>query len=529
MKTRLLALAVIAGGIFTIQANIRTGETFAEDIAPILYDKCVSCHHTGGIGPMSLIEYDTVYDNRFLIQSSVVTGEMPPWPPDENYQTYAHERLLSPTEIQMIMDWVSDGAPEGDPNLTPPPPVIQQAPILGTPDLTLTAPNYMSSATSQVDDYVCFVIPSGLLTDKKVQAVEIEAGNPSIVHHCLIFIDETGNYQQDTTSHECVGPTSGTLIGEFTPGSSPTIYPSGPTVKMGVTLPANSNVVLAMHYPEGSAGQMDQTKVHFYFHPDGTQGVREISIDRLVENWLFCVPANQTQSVDAQWPNGAGSLPQDWSVLAVFPHMHTIGTSIKSYAIDPQGDTIKMVNVPQWDFEWQGFYHFKNPQFVPQGSTFYSEGEYDNTILNPNNPNNPPQTICAGLNTSDEMFLTYYMHTPYEVGDEFLNIDSMLNVSAEEIYARDAEPFSVLAYPNPFNDQISFMYQLPERDDVTLNIYSTSGQRVRSIDAGTQLSGTQSIIWNGRSDAGAQLSNGLYYYQMVIGDRRVGGQVMLSK
>ena len=78
---------------------------------------------------------------RNAIQSSVLSGYMPPWPPDTNYSRFRHERILSDQEINFINDWISFGAPEGNPSLAPTPPVYNTTgPQLGVPDLTVQAP-----------------------------------------------------------------------------------------------------------------------------------------------------------------------------------------------------------------------------------------------------------------------------------------------------------------------------------------------------------------------------------------------------
>ena len=52
---------------------------FNQHIAPIFYANCTGCHHTGGVGPFSLIDYQDAFNMRFAIQSSVLNGEMPPY------------------------------------------------------------------------------------------------------------------------------------------------------------------------------------------------------------------------------------------------------------------------------------------------------------------------------------------------------------------------------------------------------------------------------------------------------------------
>ncbi|MEL6650342.1 MAG: cytochrome c, partial [Bacteroidota bacterium] len=89
--------------------------SFSEDIAQILFDNCTSCHRQGGIAPFALESYQDAYLMRNSIAWSTKTGVMPPYPADVSYQRYADERILSQLEIDMISDWVNDGAPEGDP------------------------------------------------------------------------------------------------------------------------------------------------------------------------------------------------------------------------------------------------------------------------------------------------------------------------------------------------------------------------------------------------------------------------------
>ena len=113
-----------------------------------------------------MIDYQDAY-NMICHSNSVLNGEMPPWPPDTNYTRFRHERILSYQEISLIDDWVNNGAPEGDPSLAPIPPTYNtNGPQLGIPDLTLSAPHYISNAFMD-DDYVCFTIPSQLLSGKK--------------------------------------------------------------------------------------------------------------------------------------------------------------------------------------------------------------------------------------------------------------------------------------------------------------------------------------------------------------------------
>ncbi len=130
-------------------------------------------------------------------------------------------------------------------------------------------PVYTSKATQFSDDYICVALPSGLTADRVIKAMEVIPGNREIVHHCLVYIDESATYVSDTFVGDCGGPSQGILVGGYALGGLPNIFPSNDKFKAGMTLKAGSNIILAMHYPEGSAGKMDSTKVHFHFYDEG--------------------------------------------------------------------------------------------------------------------------------------------------------------------------------------------------------------------------------------------------------------------
>jgi len=174
--------------------------TYSEDIAPIIFDNCATCHHEGGIAPFSLMNYTETQARAFSIQFSVNSGEMPPWPPNPDYQNYAHERLLEQSEVDMINEWVNNGTPEGNPANLPPAPVFGNGTfITETPDLKLTIPTYSSNATGGQDDYVCFSLPTGLLNDRFVKAIEEVPATNASVHQVLVYADDAGNYATTTS------------------------------------------------------------------------------------------------------------------------------------------------------------------------------------------------------------------------------------------------------------------------------------------------------------------------------------------
>jgi hypothetical protein len=503
-------------------------QTWSDGIAQLVYDKCTKCHHTGGIAPFSLMTYSEASPMAGAIYDAVAQDRMPPWPPDNNYQQYAHNRALNATEKSTLLSWCTNGAPEGVSANTPPPPVYNNAAVLGNGDLTVQMPSYMSKATSMTDDYACFAVPSGLLQNRTIKSIEIIPGNREIVHHALIYIDPSGIEVTDSVGGNCASPSNSNtkLIAGYTPGATPMILPSVAPLKLGIDIAAGSQVYFAMHYPAGSYGQFDSTKVIFHFYPVGTTGIRQVSADPMIQNWSFSLPANQVTNVSAQYPPGSGGIPVNVSVLSVFPHMHLLGENIKSYAIKPTGDTLKFIDIPHWDFHWQGFYFFKNIQFAPAGSKIKGEGTYNNTALNPHNPNNPPINVYAGLNTNDEMFLVYFHYMLYQSGDENYNMESLMSASLAEQLPMDNS--GVIVYPNPSSEQVTIeLSNAKIGDRISASVYDYSGRVVKSLCINQLISNDGwNIIWDGTNSNGENMAKGIYYVSLLVNGQVFSKQVV---
>lgn len=453
--------------------------TWSNSVANILYTRCTSCHHDGGIAPFSLMTYQEAEQNSGDIEDVILSGEMPPWPPDPQFSRFAHERLLTTQERADILNWVAQGAPAGDTSLAPVPPVYSGNAEILNPDLVSRMQTYTVNTGN--DLYRCFVIPTGLASDQYITEIEALPGNREIVHHILVFEDSSNVPAQldaadpgpGYTNFGGTGSNASKLIGVWVPGQQVNRMPAG----MGIRLNANTNIVIQVHYPGGTFGQTDSTEIRFKLT---SNPLREISIDPplnhfQLDNGLLFIPANTTKTFTAHY-----TVPVDVSVLAVGPHMHLIGKSITSYGVTLSQDTIPFIHIPHWDFHWQGTYSFPRVLKIPAGTTLYSSAFYDNTSANHHNPNNPPQNVSLGEATTDEMMLIYFAYTLYQNGDENIIQDSSILSSVNELSFPGIVSTAQLypPYPNPAGSILNIQYFLPQRTKVSLSITDPRGRLV---------------------------------------------------
>ena len=70
----------------------------------------------------------------------------------------------------------------------------------------------------------------------------------------------------------------------------------------------------------------------------------------------------------------------------MFPHTHLRGIRWEYTLIYPDGREERILDVPEYDFNWQTYYMFAKPLAVPAGAKIVSSAWYDNSPKNPYNP-----------------------------------------------------------------------------------------------------------------------------------------------
>ncbi len=84
-------------------------------------------------------------------------------------------------------------------------------------------------------------------------------------------------------------------------------------------------------------------------------------------------------------------------------------------------------------------------------------------------------------------------------------------------------------YPNPFNAQSTIAYALPYETAVRLVIFDVLGRQVRQLVDEIQPAGYKQVFWNGRDNSGSELSSGVYFIHLVVGQQRLIRKIMLLK
>jgi tetratricopeptide (TPR) repeat protein len=403
----LAAAVALAGCRFAPSGGSSDGPgaaTYRRDVAPILAEHCVSCHSPGGGAPFGLTNYAEVTRRASVIQSAVERRLMPPWLPEPGDIPFSGERMLSAAQIETIVRWIDQGAPEGSGEAPPPAaPPSREGWQLGEPDLVVRMPQPYAVSPAGPDIWRNFVVPIPVSSPRFVRTVELKPGSASFVHHALIGIDDSGGSKRRDAQDAAIGFDGMDMGDAYMPdgallGWTPGMFPFAGLQGTAWRLDAGANAVLQIHMVPSGRPETLQAEIGFHF-ADASEAQRPAYVLQLDGDDQIDIPAGERQFV----VRDALELPADVELHAVYPHAHFLGARVTGTATLPDGTTRSLLRIERWDFKWQDIYRYASPIVLPRGTIVSMEWTFDNSAENPRQVNHPPKRVTAGNRSSDEM------------------------------------------------------------------------------------------------------------------------------
>lgn len=408
-RVGLIAMALTATALLTTplrrEASAASSPvTFNKDIAPILYRSCATCHRPEEAAPFSLLTYADAKKHAHQIADVTRDKSMPPWLPEPQALKFADEMRLTAREIDLIQQWVEQGAQEGNPADLPSPPKFAEGWRLGTPDMVLQAEKPFILPPQGTDTYWNFIFRVPITQTKWVKAVEIRPGDKRYIHHANLLIDRDESSRSREASpgagfggmeirieSQVFEPDSHLLF--WKPGTVPSVEPDG----MALRLDKGTDLILNTHMQPSGKTEVIQPSIGLYFtsHP----ATKFPMLLQLEDDTKLDIPPEQRD-----FPvTDDFVLPVDVDLLAIYPHAHYLGKDIEAWAMLPDGSRKELIHIPHWNLNWQAVYRYAEPVLLPKGTTVNMRYIYDNSGDNPLNPNHPPARVKSGNRSSDEM------------------------------------------------------------------------------------------------------------------------------
>lgn len=377
-----------------------TAPTWYQDVLPIVEARCLGCHREGGIGPFPMETYDQAAPWASAAAAAARAGTMPPWPPSSDCNDYVGVRSLTEEELSTLEAWAEAEAPEGDADAA-----VHAEPTVGAlsdPDISISLPEPYTPVSSP-DDYRCFLLEVTAPSDGFVTAFSVDPDQDAIVHHVIAYLVEPGQvatYQaldaaDDGPGYACFGGPGGdsslAWLGSWAPGSLGDVYPEG----TGLAVPAGSTALVQMHYNLSYADPVpDQTTVNAWFSTTVERQAKLVTVRESA--WPaggLVIPPGQADVVfTSTVENPLGEAAHIWAANL---HMHLLGKSTSLRVLHADGSESCALDIPDWDFHWQGMYFLEEPIEVGPDDQIEITCHFDST--------GQTETVNWGEGSADEM------------------------------------------------------------------------------------------------------------------------------
>ena len=377
------------------KAHDKSDVSYSKDVAPILAENCARCHREGGIAPFAMNSYNIIQGFAPMIREVVMTKRMPPGQIDPHVGEFEETYTLTPAEQQKLIHWIEAGAKKDgdvDPLTQLKWPESKWA-FNGKPDYIIKVPPQQIPATG-VLDYIRVVVPINIDRDRWVKASQYIAGDRTVLHHTLNDLIAPG---QKSGGFLAGGDPNAARITAYIPGAQPAHEPPN----TGGLLRKGSQLALQLHYTTNGKATTDESEIGLWFYDDN-----EIPQERMT-NQCACI---FTKGWDPIPPYAADhemqqtiTIPKDAHIHSMLPHMHFRGKRMRFYAEYPDGKKEELLNIAQYNYNWQLDYKLKTPKFVPAGTKIRAVAAFDNSKQNKANPD-PARTVPWGQQSWDEMF-----------------------------------------------------------------------------------------------------------------------------
>jgi peroxiredoxin len=362
--------------------------TYAKHIASIFNQRCVSCHRTGEIAPFALTSYDEIAGWTQTIREVVSEGRMPPWHASPEHGKFLNDTRLPDEEKQLVLEWIKNGAPEGNRADLPPPPKFVEGWRIPQPDIIIRMPRPFTVPAKGVVQYKYFTVDPGFTEDKWLKAAEARPGNRAVTHHLILFYHPPGKAQ--------ISPEQPlfNVVAAYAPGLPASNFMYGVSRR----IPAGSKLVFQVHYTPNGTEHIDQSEVGLVFE-DPANVKQELEIQAALNFQFRIPPGAANHRVEARH-----RFSQDTLLFSLTPHMHLRGKSFRFEALYPDGRSEILLDVPRYDFNWQSFYLLDEPKLMPAGTQVNLTAHYDNSPQNLANPD-PRAEVTWGDQTWEEMMV----------------------------------------------------------------------------------------------------------------------------
>jgi hypothetical protein len=375
-------------------AHLQQVPSYEKEIGPIIAQNCAACHREGGIAPFALDSHTMVMGWSQMIREVLMTKRMPPGQIDSHIGDFINDMVLVDEDAQKIVHWIEAGSPKDgitDPLTALVWPETEWA--FGEPDYIVEIPEQSIPATG-ILDYYNVMVELDLEEDRWVRASQYIPGDRTVLHHTLHSLVAPGETRGGSLLG---GEPDRPDIAPYIPGQAPRMEPPN----TGGLLKAGTRISMQMHYTTTGKESVDASRIGIWFYPKGFIPEERMTGQcacHFTPTWVNIPPLDPDYEMTQSF-----TIEKDAKLFAFTPHMHFRGKRMRFSAEYPDGTSEELINIANYNYNWQLAYTYKEPKAVPAGTVITATGAFDNSEQNKMNPD-ANRSVPWGLQSWDEMF-----------------------------------------------------------------------------------------------------------------------------
>ena len=376
-----------------ISRPILKKQVYFKDVAPIIKEKCTSCHNPEGTGLMNFISYEDIAGRGAMFKYVIEKDLMPPWYVDPNTGPFRDDTSLTLKEKALLLQWANQGFParkRGRKTLLWSKSKRIKS-LKDEADYVISLPEKVIIPAEGAPFYKRFVIQTPFKEDKWIKDVRFVL-KPKVVHHFNILIMESSykasfhNYYQYAIN-----------LLNILDKRNTTIHRLKYYKNIGDRLPSYSKLMLEIHYETIGQKTIDNySQVYINFHKQKPK-YETITIINENRTMINIPPHTSNYKIKMSY-----KIKEQLLLSEIYTHMHFRGKASSVFIIAPKDSKKRIFGIDPFVRAFERSYIFKKPIVVSKETIIKCINWFDNSANNRNNPD-PKKHVTYGLFIENEM------------------------------------------------------------------------------------------------------------------------------
>jgi hypothetical protein len=343
-------------------------------------------------------------------------------------------------------------------------------------------------------------------------------------HHLLLFEFTNGSQSQEPDGLRPVTVQNAFQDAEYLVGWVDTdsiLLPEGTAYFFQENTVLDLNLHVRNYAFNGDSILPAEAYINFYY-ADEAEVLQQMHSEILIKDpFSLIIPndGNEHTFTDEMYDPGSTDTMNVWMLST---HTHKYGTDFDIFKREPGGGQGEQLYEGFFNTDYifnQGSYDWEHPAklyFEPLEPIEMKYGLIQEAKFQINNPDETASIIFFGLTTDDEMMVTFIQYTLQSERPSGTGIADQLTTSAELL----------VAYPNPFTDEVNIVFNLKDEVDMRLEVFNTLGQSVQVLFDGTNVPGGGMTTFKPLSNLDP---SGIYMVRMTTPNRVFSTRIIKAK